>query len=599
MLAPAVGPDKEPAPARASGELEWHMEALLGGAMEQRLILDRYRPLAELGEGGHGSVVLAYDTRMARRVAIKRLPLPSDGSGMRSRRGLQEARMAALLNHPNIVTVHEWDTDPDEAFLIMEYLDGLSVAELLDRTRGPLDLDEVAALLDAVANALTFGHGNGLLHLDIKPENVLITREGQVKVTDFGVAALTGPGGRASASGGTFGHMPLEQLMDDTVDERTDEWALAALVYEALTYSNPFDASDIESAILNVELLAIPPPSQIRARLPAGVDDPLMTALDPHKGGRFPTVSEFAGSLLPHLGDPMAGRESLATVVNALAEEWVVDAEREVGLWDRLLVRSSVVRRLAAAAAATWLTWLGASSAGLTFAAHAAVVAMVAAVSLLAPGLGLAMGLSGVVVATGLSLGWAVAAPVSLALALYWWFLGREGRGHATVPVVAPVLAWAWAGMAGPMLIGFSLTPLMAAASSALTATAILVASFGSASPPPYLSVHAAYLVDPWSVSLAVGNPLTVLLQPGAWVVVASWAAAGAAMSALSAGATRAGAFGGIAAALALQLTGYLAWSTFDPSFAMTDPDILWQAMGSLILMSLVVAAGPPARGEG
>ena len=112
--------------------------------MEHELILGRYRPLADLGEGGHGVVTLAYDTKMARRVAIKRIPLSHAGvRRLQDTTGLAEARTAAMLNHPNIVTVHEWDTDLDEAFLIMEYVDGASIAELLDED-GPLDLDEAS-----------------------------------------------------------------------------------------------------------------------------------------------------------------------------------------------------------------------------------------------------------------------------------------------------------------------------------------------------------------------------------------------------------------------------------------------------------------------
>ncbi len=567
--------------------------------MEQRLILDRYRPLAELGEGGHGSVVLAYDTRMARRVAIKRLPLPLDACGsVKTRRGLQEARMAALLNHPNIVTVHEWDTDSDEAFLIMEHLDGLSLAELLDQTEGPLDLDEAAAVLEAVASALEFAHDNGVLHLDIKPENVIVTRDGRVKVTDFGVAALTGLGGSAAGGGGTFGYMSLEQLLNDPVDERADQWALASLLYELITGTNPFHATDVESAVMYVDLMDVPRPSDVRRRLPAGIDQPLMTALAPRRAARYGSVPEFVAEILPHLGDPIAGRESLEAVVDALAEDWAEEARGEVGLWDRLVTRSTVLRRAGAAATSVWLAWLAGSYFELGTSAFVAALVIVAAVGAAAPGLGLAMGLLGVLAATGLSLGWALATPVALTLAAYWWLLGREGRAHSLVPLVAPVLAWARLGMSPPMLAGFCVRPRLAAAASALSAALVVLASSGTASPKPYLSVPLEYLADPWTSTLAHGNPLAVFLSPGPWVVIASWAAAGAAMSAASAGATRVSAIVGVAAALSLQLGGYLAWSSFDPSFAMDDPSILWHAAGSLILMTLVVALGPPARAE-
>ena len=170
--------------------------------MDQSLILDRYRPLAELGSGGHATVTLAYDTRMGRRVAIKRLPLPRDAHGRPVRTGLAEARTVAMLNHPAIVTVYEWESDADEAFLIMEPSTASRSRELLDHL-GRLDLDEAAAVLEPVADALAFAHDNGVLHLDIKPANVLVTRDGAVKVTDFGISALTGVEGTASAAEGT------------------------------------------------------------------------------------------------------------------------------------------------------------------------------------------------------------------------------------------------------------------------------------------------------------------------------------------------------------------------------------------------------------
>ncbi|MCE5204427.1 MAG: serine/threonine protein kinase, partial [Actinomycetia bacterium] len=227
--------------------------------VDRPLIVDRYRPLADLGAGGHGSVTLAFDTKMARRVAIKRLPLPQDRFGRATpRTGLAEARTAALLNHPCIVTVHEWDTDSDEAFIVMEAIDGASVADILNETRAPLDLDEAAAVVDAVAAALEFAHQNGVLHLDLKPANVLVSRDGHVKVADFGVSALTDATGRARGSAGTLGYMPPEQLRGRPLDVRTDEWAFASLVYRILTNVNPFDADHPEDALFRAEIAPVP-----------------------------------------------------------------------------------------------------------------------------------------------------------------------------------------------------------------------------------------------------------------------------------------------------------------------------------------------------
>ncbi len=235
--------------------------------MEGQLILDRYRPLAELGEGGFGTVTLAWDTRMQRRVAIKRLPFPLDNRGRPHQPpGLAEARTAAMLAHPNIVTVFDFDTDSDEAFLVMEYVDGASLADLLDRAGGPLTLDEASAVVDAVERALSFAHDNGVLHLDIKPDNVLVMRDGRVKVADFGIAELSSLSGHTSAYGGTLGYMPLEQLEGERVSERTDEWAVAALVFEAITGDNPFAEDTLEAAIEPAQDLRPASPLLVRAR---------------------------------------------------------------------------------------------------------------------------------------------------------------------------------------------------------------------------------------------------------------------------------------------------------------------------------------------
>ncbi len=287
--------------------------------MEQQLILDRYRPLEELGEGGYGTVVLAWDTRMQRRVAIKRmtLPLDHDGEPVHNPPGLAEARTAAMLNHPAIVTVYDFETDGDEAFIIMEHIDGASLEKVLDDLGEPLDLDETAAVFSAVADALDFAHDNGVLHLDIKPANILINRDGRVKVADFGMAAISTVMGHGASVGGTIGYMPLEQLEGMRVSEATDEWAFAALTYECLTAENPFDDDTLEAAIVRLETLDTPLPSELEPSLPRAIDDVLLAALGLRPADRYRSVVAFADALEPHLGDARLGRESLAELVES------------------------------------------------------------------------------------------------------------------------------------------------------------------------------------------------------------------------------------------------------------------------------------------
>jgi serine/threonine protein kinase len=306
---------------------------------EHGLILGRYRPLSELGEGGHGAVDLAFDTKMTRRVAIKRIPLSHAGvRRLGQTTGLAEARTAALLNHPNIVTMYEWDTDEDEAYLIMEHVDGCSLADLLD-AYSPLDADEAAAVLTPVCSALAFAHDNGVLHLDLKPENVLVTRDGLVKVADFGVASLTNAAGQAISAGGTLGYMPPEQLRGEAVDARTDSWALGALAYEVVTGSVPFAADSIEEALRKAEDVVPPMPGDIIGAVPREIDDIVMTALAADPDARFTSAAGFGAQLLAVLGDPQSGREALREMVAELVAEEEATAHGGVGgpgLWDRL-----------------------------------------------------------------------------------------------------------------------------------------------------------------------------------------------------------------------------------------------------------------------
>lgn len=141
----------------------------------QELLLGRYRVLERRGTGGFGTVCTCWDTRLMRRVAIKRMPLAAE-TGTTAQEALAEARTACMLGHPNIVTVFDFEADGAYAYLVMEYVDGLNLAELLARVEGGrLTPEECAHVLSSVARALDFAHENRVLHLDIKPTNIMST----------------------------------------------------------------------------------------------------------------------------------------------------------------------------------------------------------------------------------------------------------------------------------------------------------------------------------------------------------------------------------------------------------------------------------------
>jgi serine/threonine protein kinase len=285
--------------------------------MEQAQILNRYKPLFTRGRGGFGDVQVALDTRLQRRVAIKKLPLKNFGE---IGAGIEEARTAALLSNPNIVTVYDFETTGLEALIIMENVDGPTLTELMAASSELLDIDTVTAILDGIVAALEFAHENQVLHLDIKPANVLINHSGHIKVSDFGLAELAGEAGFGEPQGGTIGYMPPEQLESEQVDTRTDLWALAALAYQLLTGNNPFFGLSAAASLAHIVDEPLILPSALREELGEGVDQALVTALDGDISQRQPSVAAFWGQLHPALGKVAPGRRALKRLVAAWAE---------------------------------------------------------------------------------------------------------------------------------------------------------------------------------------------------------------------------------------------------------------------------------------
>lgn len=569
--------------------------------MEQPLILDRYRPLTDLGSGGHGDVVLAFDTKMARRVAIKRLPLPVDRAGRPlAKAGLAEARTAAMLNHPAIVTVHEWDTDSDEAFIVMEAVEGASLADILDDTGEPLTLDETAAVVEALVSALAFAHDNGVLHLDLKPGNVLVTPDGRVKVADFGVSALTDASGSAHGTAGTIGYMPPEQLRGQPLDERTDVWALAALIYELLTGANPFDADTPEGSLFKIEIAEVPGPSEFEPGLPEPLDDVLLAALAPEAYERYPDVVAFGAALLRYLGDPAAGRSSLAEVASSLFGEDAPAAAEQLtplGLWDRLARFSSAARRLWAAAACGWLAWAGLTAFGLTLTPALGGAALTALAAALAPGLGLAvaaLAFGAGIIAKGSVIGGIAFLVPAIA---FWLYAGRHGRGDALAPPAAPALAVARGALATPLLLGYLFEPLPAAIAGAASAAAVMAVSAATGGRAPYLSVEPGFFADPWSPTSVMAANMRGLLAPGPVIAVLAWALAAALCSFACRRATRTAAVAGIMLGGAALTAGYAAWAVLAGD--VLSPEAFLPHVGvALMLMVVVVALGAPTRPE-
>jgi hypothetical protein len=512
-----------------------------------------------------------------------------------------------MLNNPSIATVYDFETDADEAFLIMEFVDGASLELVLEDLGGPLDLDETAAVVGAVAEALEFAHDNGVLHLDIKPANVLISRDGRVKVADFGMAALSSAAGHGPSGGGTLGYMPLEQLEGMHVSVATDEWAIAVLAYECLTGANPFDDETVEAAIVRLEVFEPPRPSAYGLDLPNELDDVLLAGTGPRPSDRYPSVAAFADALLPHLGDSAAGRASLAGIVAAYAEDETVAEEtglERVGLWDRLRgPAGAALLRAVAAIESGWLTWAGLAPLRLQAPALAGAVALVALAGALSPSLGTGLGL--IAFSAGLYSAhlWLLASVFTLGSLVWWWLIARRSPGAAVLPLSAPVLGVAHIPYAMPLLAGFALPPLEAAAAALVGGALAVLASASSAALPPYEQVAVRIFVHPQAALLVGTNVSAAFANPATWVALLGWPLAAAVMSLWSRRATRRSAlFGALSGAVVLVGAHTLASAV---SSALGRAIVQWRGTafafslaGSLILVLLVTALGAPVRAE-
>lgn len=327
------------------------------------ILLRRYQVVSQSHTGGFGTVYTCWDTRLQRRVAIKRLPLTSAYGLTTAQEALHEARCACMLAHPHIVGVFDFEIDETSAYLVMEHLDGLNLAELLARVEGGvLTSSEAASILSSVGKALEFAHQNRVLHLDIKPSNIMIDRTGEVKLTDFGMAMLASAAGYADARGGTIGYMAPEQINGELVDERADIFSLAVVLIQALTGSTPFAADTAEASLKHIHAYAKKPFTELHESdlaSPEMLDDLLHHALAPTPYERIAALGDFIEEALEQLGDSHKGKQSLARLV--AQDESDIDeeeelAERFIGAsWWRKPWMIEVAERLCAGASTAWM----------------------------------------------------------------------------------------------------------------------------------------------------------------------------------------------------------------------------------------------------
>jgi eukaryotic-like serine/threonine-protein kinase len=314
--------------------------------------------LEVLGEGGMGVVYKARDTRLGRPVALKVLRPESIDDADRQRRLVREAQAASALNHPNILTIYEIDTDGAVTYIAMEYIAGGTLAELI--ASGPLPADRALRLTSQVADALAAAHAAGIVHRDLKPSNIMLAAEHRVKVVDFGLAKLAGPAVATSdprtaltATGAIMGSAPYmspEQAAGRAVDCRSDLFSLGTVLYEMLAGHRPFggaDGADMLAAILRDTPPPIPGVAPEVARL-------VERCLRKDVAGRFQSALELKTAIEACLGQHshregasvavlpftnMSGAREGDYLCEGLAEEIINALTRIPGL--RVIARTS------------------------------------------------------------------------------------------------------------------------------------------------------------------------------------------------------------------------------------------------------------------
>ena len=284
--------------------------------MARQQIKDEYQVLGEIGSGGMATVYKAIQKSLDRPVAIKELKKAYHADEQIVRRFERESRMAASLQHENIVHIYDYWNKPTYA-IVMEYVDGTNLAEVIEKS-GALPVDVAIMIAIQVCSALDYAHMRGLVHRDIKPSNIMIKRNGEVKLMDFGIAhtkhldALTLPGMLI----GTPAYMSPEQIIGQPLDVRSDIFSFGIVLYEMLTGAKPFTDEDTRAVTAKIMKDNYPAPRRINSDIPRRLQCIINKCLRKKPKRRYGSMLEVE----KRLGRRLAGRTTKAASLHRIAE---------------------------------------------------------------------------------------------------------------------------------------------------------------------------------------------------------------------------------------------------------------------------------------